>query len=249
MLSHKIPNQDLIDVYTDTLSQSSKMNPGDTTKHSFSEIKGPYLSDISNKIVVENSDTVSSFVNWSKSGKTCLLNMASYKRPGGGVDRGAKAQEECLFRCSNLTNSISTDFYPLEDDSCLYTKNATFFKDFKYNNIEPVMGDVMTIAAINLNSEHHFYQFQKNSPYKETTLQKIRLMLTIPYQNGVENLILGAWGCGVFKNDPSRMAQFFKQVLINEKYASLYKTVVFAIINDHNSVGSNYEIFSEILTS
>lgn len=199
MINHKIPNQDLIDVYTDTLSQSSKMNPGTTTKHFTKEIikylfeRTPESFEGKN-IIVENSDTVSSFVNWSKSGKTCLLNMASYKRPGGGVDRGARAQEECLFRCSNLSNSISTDFYPLEDDSCLYTKNATFYKDFKYNNIEPIIGDVMTIAAINLNSEHPFYQHQKDSPHKETTLEKIRLMLTIPIKNGVDNLILGSWG-------------------------------------------------------
>ena len=251
MINHKIPNQDLIDVFTDTFNKSYNIRPGETTKHTFDEVKGSYLSYIkeNSNITVENSDTVSALEKLFETDKgySCILNMASYKRPGGGVERGAKAQEECLFRCSNLSHSISTDFYPLEDDSCLYTQGAVFFKDKDYNYIDPIDCDVMTIAAINLNSEHHFYKDQnKVSSYEETTLNKIRLMLTIPAKHDVKNIVLGAWGCGVFKNDPTKMANFFKQVLIDEGYDSLYDNIVFAIINDHNSVGSNYEIFSEI---
>jgi|LakMenEpi03Aug12_release.lakeMendotaPanAssembly.Ray.scaffolds.fasta_scaffold832071_2 uncharacterized protein (TIGR02452 family) len=127
---------ELQSVFQDTVSKSAKTKYGKTTKHYSSEIGGPY-GKISDNITVENSDTVTSLTKWSGSGRTCALNMASYKRPGGGVERGAKAQEECLFRCSNLTHSISKDFYPLTDDSCLYTEDSLFFKDRNYDMMEP----------------------------------------------------------------------------------------------------------------
>jgi len=91
--------------------------------------------------------SVSAGVEWSKKGRTCILNMASYKRPGGGVERGARSQEECLFRCSNLFHVISKDFYPLKEEA-LYTKDAVFIKDKNYNLMEPVTLDVITIAAM-----------------------------------------------------------------------------------------------------
>jgi len=108
-------------------------------------------------------------------------------------------------------------------------------------------GDVITIAAINLNSEHHLFKDQTTKDYEKTTLNKIRLMLTIPTKHGVKNLVLGAWGCGVFKNDPKKMAGYFRKILIDEGYSGFYERIVFAIINDRNSVGSNFEIFSQIL--
>ena len=68
-------------------------------------------------------------------------------------------------------------------------------------------------------------------------------MLSIPILNDTKSLILGAWGCGVFKNDPTKMAQYFYDVLIGEGYIKQLDKVIFAIINDHNSVGNNYQIF------
>jgi len=234
----------LVEVFDDTNLKSSNYKNGITTKHFDNEIINRNVNQ-SNNIEVLNLDTVSAITEFSKYGKTCALNMASYKKPGGGVRNGARAQEECLFRCSNLISSISTDFYPLADDSCLYTKEATFFKDKDYNDMEQVKADVITIAAVNLNGvdalKYHYNQLE----YIELTLNKIRLMLSIPQKNGVKNLILGAFGCGVFNNDPNFMAEKFRRVLIDEGYSSFYDKVIFAIINDHNSVGNNYSIFSD----
>ena len=203
-----------------------------------------------NNIIVENSDSVSSLVKWSKKGKTCVLNMASYKRPGGGVARGARAQEEGLFRCSNLSLAISNDFYPLEENTCVYTKNAVFFKDFDYNWMEPVTVDVVTIAAIRLAGTVEAdgiprYEPEDKVEYEKLTKNKIKLMLSMAVKNDVKNIVLGAWGCGVFKNDPSTMARFFNDVLTKEGYSDYFDNVVFAIINDHNSVGNNFDIFDK----
>lgn len=230
----------LINVFLDTEKHSEQFNTSKTSIHS--DVLGPFLSvyDKDNQnILVENTDTVSSLIKWSKFGRTAILNMASSKRPGGGVRNGARAQEECLFRCSNLIHSVSTDFYSLEDNICLYTEEAVFFKDYLYNYIEPIKCDVITIPALNLNKSETINNYEKE------TMNKIRVMLSTPSKFGVKNLILGSWGCGVFKNDPEKISNYFKMVLIDEGYHSLYDKVIFAIINDHNSVSNNYKIFNK----
>lgn len=246
--------KNLIEVFENTLELSKGIpNNSNTTKHTFKEILKPTGGN--GKVLVEPIDTVSALQKYSQTGKTCVLNMASAKRPGGGVERGATAQEESLFRCSNLWDSISKDFYPLKTDECLYTNNAKFFKDRNYDYIEPIECDVMTIAAFNLNEMGHFLgkrvakfsELNKTISYEDNTKDKIRLMLSIPSRFNVKNLVLGAWGCGVYKNEPERMATYFHDIITNEGYQGLYDNIVFAVINDNNSVGNNYEIFNKII--
>jgi uncharacterized protein (TIGR02452 family) len=83
-------------------------------------------------------------------------------------------------------------------------------EDKDYDLMDPIDCDVMTIAAINLNEMEHFLgkkiakfsELDKAISYEDNTRNKIRLMASIPSTFGVKNLILGAWGCGVYKNDP-----------------------------------------------
>ena len=114
--------------------------------------------------------------------------------------------------------------------------------------MKPVQCDILTIAAINLNKYAKYDDLQQmsDSDYEKLTKEKIRLMLTIPSNNQIENLILGAWGCGVFDNDPAKISRYFKEVIL-DGYGSNIKRIIFAIINDHNSVGNNFEIFKNTL--
>lgn len=239
----------LVEVFQDTLKNSEDLQDSVTTKHTFSEINPARLAMFKPNISVINSDSVSALTEYSRLGKTCVLNMASYKRPGGGVRNGARAQEECLFRCSNLIQVVPNSFYPLQENEALYTKDAVFFKDKYYGYMEPVICDVITIAAINLNENAKYDPVQNIKNYRNVTKDKIRLMISLAAKNGVQNLILGAWGCGVFKNDPNLMSQYFSEVLIGEGYSVDFKNIVFAVINDHNSVDNNYEIFHKNLNS
>jgi len=236
--------KNLVNVFQDTLENSKNLTDSTTSKHTFDETNPPRLTMFKDIISVINTDSVSAVVEYSKLGKTCVLNMASYKRPGGGVHNGARAQEECLFRCSNLIQVVPTSFYPLEVNEALYTKDAIFFKDKDYDYMEPVVCDVITIAAINLNENAKYDPVQNITEYRKITKDKIRLMVSLAAQNGVKNLILGAWGCGVFNNDPTTMSQYFSEVLIGEGYSVDFDNIVFAIINDHNSVGNNFDIFN-----
>ena len=236
--------KNLVNVFQDTLENSKNLTDSTTSKHTFDETNPPRLTMFKDIISVINTDSVSAVVEYSKLGKTCVLNMASYKRPGGGVHNGARAQEECLFRCSNLIQVVPISFYPLEVNEALYTKDAIFFKDKDYEYMEPVVCDVITIAAINLNENAKYDPVQNITEYRKITKDKIRLMVSLAAQNGVKNLILGAWGCGVFNNDPTTMAQYFGEVLVGEGYSVDFDNIVFAIINDHNSVGNNFDIFN-----
>ena len=60
-------------------------------------------------------------------------------------------------------------------------------------------------------------------------------------QKKVDTLILGAWGCGVFGQDPSVVASLFVKELVNHKDI---ENIIFAVI-DKNS--ANYLAFKEIL--
>ena len=139
----------LIEVYQDT---KDKVNSGEiktnskTEKWNLSEIRpndyptrwkiGRVSHLVSPRVIIEPHDTVTSAIRWSKVGKVAILNMASARRPGGGVEKGARAQEESLFRCSNLFDTIPQDMYPIGLEEAIYTKDAVFFKDFRQARID-----------------------------------------------------------------------------------------------------------------
>jgi len=132
------------------------------------------------------------------------------------------------------------DFYPLDMNEYIYSENVIFFKDKDYNLMNPFTCDVITIASVNLNSK------EAPDDYIDIMANKISTILYVPYKHGCKNIVLSAFGCGVFKNDPLFVSSLFKK-LLDSGYSSLYNKVVFAILNDRNSVSNNYEIFNKIL--
>ena len=244
-----------VDVYKDTLLKATQYAIPSTGLCFAMEVEG-YEKNKRGEIFEENIDSVSAIAKYSNS-KTCVLNMASAKRPGGGVVKGAKAQEECLFRCSNLGLSISKGHYPLQQHEMLYTVNAVFFKDVNYNDFDcAYLSDVITCAAVNLNDNAKYGYDGKDAmsedpasdySYVNITKRKIEGIVTSAALRGVETLILGAWGCGVFKNDPKFIAQTFLDALTTSDRRYAFDRVVFAVINDRNSVGNNYDVFKNVI--
>lgn len=195
------------------------------------------------KIFVENSDCMVTAERLSKLGRTCMLNMASYKHPGGGVKKGSMAQEEELSRRSNMMDGLSLheSDYPLDKDDLIYLQDVTFFKDGNYQIIEEFDCDVITIAAVNLNG------LDMPNDYHELMQNKIRSIFINAYENECKNIVVSAFGCGVFKNDPTYVATTFANIMheLNVKYR--FDNVAFAIINDHNADNNNYKIFKDII--
>jgi uncharacterized protein (TIGR02452 family) len=230
--------EELIEIWLDT-EKRFKDYPNKITGYKSNKSTRLQYKQGEFNLTVENQDCMVVAERLSKLGRTCMLNMASYKHPGGGVMRGAMAQEEELSRRSNLMLDLTTYDYPLAVNDFIYSSEVTFFKDGNYQLIEPFDCDVITIAATNLNG----LPMPKN--YELIMRSKIRTMIIESQNNGCRNLVLSAFGCGVFKNDPYVVAQYFKDEL--RLLGTYFDNIVFAIINDRNSVASNYEIFNEVI--
>lgn len=170
-------------------------------------------------------------------GKTAILNFASATNPGGGFLSGANAQEEALCRCSNLYMGLKdqTAFYlkgkdhpkgHLEyTDDILYSKDVCFFKDDQGSLLmNSVFADVITCAAPNLHLATRKLLDQPGA-YRKLLTRRAEGIIKAANDNKIETLILGAWGCGVFGNDPKMIAQVFRDVLKH----SHARTIVFPV--------------------
>ena len=190
-----------------------------------------------------------------------MLNMANRHTPGGGVLNGARAQEESLFRQSNLCVSLYqySDYhagllglakgdgsYPMDRNTGgIYSGRVTFFRTSQRQGDKlvdtPFECAVVSVAAINrpdLNAQGRLVPWAV-----EATERKIRTMLRIGLVHGHDAIVLGAWGCGAFHNPPEHMAEIFDAVLHEPEFENKFKVVRFAVIEDHNSRHSNYAPF------
>ncbi len=193
------------------------------------------------KIVVEENTTFSAARKYL-SGKTAVLNFANPMTPGGGVSVGAMAQEECLCRSSNLytclTASPFADYYGYhrsrEDftfsDRLIYTPGVTVFKTD--DNIPKLMPkrkwfqvDVITCAAP-YNVNH-----MDRAELKTLFMHRTRNIFEAALDNGADTLILGAFGCGAFRNPPDVVAAAFHETIEENGYDNLFDYIVFAIKN------------------
>jgi hypothetical protein len=65
---------------------------------------------------------------------------------------------------------------------------------------------------------------------RSTMATRIAGVLGIAALKGHDALVLGAWGCGVFRNDPQEIAELFRDALTGP-YRSVFSRIVFAIFD------------------
>lgn len=196
-----------------------------------------------------NDDSVSAVFHYAiPTQRTALLNFASYKNPGGRFLDGSSAQEEAICHNSILypvLSSFEATYYAwnrnnlnkgLYRDRALYSKDIIFFRDK-----DIVKCDVITCAAPN-NSVGLKYQSFTHEDNSNALKSRIHFLLDIAHEQQVDVLILGAYGCGVFKQSPTEVATTFKEYLNEHKY---FKKVVFAIPAGKSR--ENYNTFKAIL--
>lgn len=175
--------------------------------------------------------------------KICILNFASYKEPGGKFIQGSSAQEESLCHASNLYNILlrfdKVYYAPHRGKGAtnrsLYYNEAIYTPNVIFSNNK---FDVLTCAAPNWSAASRFgVSLDENNKALKSRIEFIKSILE---ENKVDIAILGAWGCGVFGQDPATIANYFSE----EFYYSSISTIVYSI-PDKNSV--NYRAFKEII--
>lgn len=202
--------------------------------------------------------------------KIAVHNFASATNPGGGVTRGARAQEECLCRCSTLYPVLAQprlmrDFYQFHRDQhdvrytdrCIYSPGIYIIKSDteapeRLPEAEWVEVDIITVAAPNLRSK----PYNPMNPGSGTPIsvsdddllhlhiQRARHMLSVAALNKAEILVLGAFGCGAFQNNPNVVARAYQSVL--SEFKGRFKKITFAVYCSPRDT-RNYEEFSSIL--
>ena len=197
------------------------------------------------KVVVKPTDTVSAILDGAGHGRVCALDFASYRHPGGGYANGSLAQEEAMCSESNLYNILDkhwTRFYEPNKSSLndsLYTDKAMLVPDVIFERGRAkAIADVIVCAAPNIGAA------KKNRVSDEECIQalseRIEAVMKIAAQNEADYLVLGAYGCGVFKNDPEKVAEMFMRWL--DGNPGYFKEVIFAI----KPGGPNFGAFKDV---
>ncbi|WP_020474259.1 TIGR02452 family protein [Zavarzinella formosa] len=181
------------------------------------------------------------------------LNFASAKNPGGGFLGGSQAQEESLARSSALYASLLTvpEYYARHRamSSCLYTDamivspGCPVFRTDEGDLLEaPRRATFITCAAPNAGA------VAKNTPKEMRLLpdvlrQRAENVLCVAAHGGYRHLLLGAWGCGVFQNDPELVAGIFADLLAGGGlWADRFEKVVFSVL-DHSADQAIFSAF------
>lgn len=223
------------------------------------------------QVVVSSKRTLEVAAPYAYAGKkVCVLNFASATNPGDGVIKDSSAQEEAICRCSTLYPNLKeqrmwNQFYaphrcardPLHNDDCIYTPGVMVFKsDADCPQLLPeekwYFVNVMTCAAPNLRERP---SNEMNAGDGDTAVhisrenlqalheKRMRRVLEIAWRKGNEVVILGAFGCGAFRNPPAVVAQAMKTVV--QEYRKNFETIEFAVYC--TTQYDNYRVFQQVL--
>ncbi|MFE5734150.1 TIGR02452 family protein [Streptomyces sp. NPDC056528] len=171
-----------------------------------------------------------------------VLNFASARNPGGGYLNGAQAQEEALCRCSALYATLLRvpEYYEhhradrdvLYSDRVIHSPRVPVFRDDRNDLLaEPFTVGFLTSPAPNAGV------VRRTAPERGGLLpgvlaSRAERVLETAAAAGYRRLVLGAWGCGVFRNDPEQVAGAFKAQLTGDgRFAGHFEEVVFAVLD------------------
>ena len=246
----------LIDIFFDTRKLSKTKYKEETERlindtKVYSNLSPLAYSDNKSDIAILNGGTLEVSNLLSKYYKVAALNFADGKKPGGWPEEGCLTQEENICRCSNMYEALISDkcnkkYYQVNrnndrdglcTDTVIYLPNVTIFKDDRdYLELEsPFKYDIITCPAPSC----HLYPNQALFIYD----RRIEQIVLSAIKNNVECLVLGAWGCGAFRQDKILIARSFIAIL--NMYSGYFKSIVFAMKKTPgwNQKESAYNVF------
>lgn len=241
----------LIDVYNHTVDLCNDLGENNLLSRPQStvyQIVEPNYQPRHNeeKVVVRvvNQDTFEAAEGFARKGhRPLVLNLASDFKPGGGVAKGAKAQEEDLFRRSDYYRHLNPQWYPLKPISAILSPGVTVIKDSNYNKQKPYFQvDCLAVAGLR---RPKLVNGKFQAKDEQLLRNKIRQIFQIADRQQYNYLVLGALGCGAFGNPPEEVARIFKEELANFEHS--FVEIVFAVLCRRDLY--NYQVFSRILAS
>lgn len=201
--------------------------------------------------------------------KIAVMNFANAFHAGGGVTKGSSAQEECLCRTSTLypllyRRTLRDTFYkhhhtlntPKASDALIYTEGVIICKTDedlpkRMPKADWVTVDVITVAAPDLRTKSNIHvplvgggSFMNDAELFGYHVKRAIHILTCAAAKGADTLVLGAFGCGAFQNNPEVVAKAYK-VALNE-FSNVFSRIEFAVYCSPRDE-KNYEIFSRVL--
>lgn len=202
--------------------------------------------------------------------KIAVMNFANAFHAGGGVTSGASAQEECLCRTSTLypllyRRTLRDAFYahhkkldtPKASDSLVYTEGVVICKSDedlpqRLPKEEWVKVDVITVAAPDLRDRSNMHvplvgdgAYMNDAELFGYHVKRAIHVFTCAAAKGVDILVLGAFGCGAFRNNPEVVARAYKTALA--EFPKVFKKIEFAVYCSPRDM-RNYEVFSSVLS-
>lgn len=212
-----------------------------------------YQEFISTDIQLIHGDCLNVAYNLLQQGHTPLvLNMANPDCPGGGVENGANAQEESIFRRSNYFMTLYQDYYPITRTETVLSKHVQVFKDKDYKMIYPFYLNFIAIPAVrnpltcNIDTKIDItsdFDYAKEED-RNTMRYKIFLIFLTAMKYQYHSLVLSAFGCGAFHNPPSTVAKLYYEAIA--LFQSYFTHIHISIIDNKSS--HNYDLFKKILT-
>ncbi|MFF4425707.1 TIGR02452 family protein [Streptomyces sp. NPDC001549] len=169
-----------------------------------------------------------------------VLNFASARNPGGGYVRGAKAQEEALCRASALYETLleAPEYYEVHraerstfyTDRVIHSPGVPVFRDDRGELLEtPFRVGFLTSPAPNAGTIRR-QEPERTAEIPAALARRAGIVLEVAALHGYRRLVLGAWGCGVFQNDPAQVAEAFRGLLA-DRFAGVFEHVVFGILD------------------
>jgi uncharacterized protein (TIGR02452 family) len=175
-------------------------------------------------------------------GKLGVLNFASAKNPGGGFLNGAMAQEESLAAASALYSSQlqCPEYYDINracksmmyTDCAIWSPEVVFFRENSGALLsDPAKASVLTLPAVNYGQV--LLKHEDAAKAKETMKRRMKIALAAFADKDCDAIVLGAYGCGVFRNAPADVAAWWDELL--HEYGGHFGKVVFAVLDSSRS--------------
>ncbi|KAJ7701991.1 hypothetical protein B0H16DRAFT_1440606 [Mycena metata] len=192
--------------------------------------------------------------------KIGVLNFASANSPGGGFLGGSRAQEESIARSSNLYSSLVTptaqQFYAHHkrganqknkyySHAMVYSRGVQLIRTDAGAWIKPARVDMLTSAAVNSGAA--------STPVKDVEQriesvmrERMGRLLYLFEQQGAQDLVLGSFGTGAFRNKVPMVAKLWVELLAGRdaRFRHSFETVAFAIL-DQKTCAVFKEVFLE----